>query len=721
MQRILLFLCIFLSTSAAFGAPEYIMTVNYCIYDNPPMIKLTDGNNPGGIGADIINYVAEKENLQINYITSTWDGCLEMLDTGEADLIFPIAFSHERAAIYHFNDETVLTNWGQIYSGEKEKITSIPDLQGKKIAVIESDIYFKSDQGLKNLVKSFNIDATFVYAESYREIIEAVDSGRADAGLLNRLFGQLNENSYNVRRTPILIHPIEIRFGMPKSKQKSLVLSVMIDKHIAAMKNSKDSVYHKSLDKWMGVKEKSGFSSTLRLIIIALSTPLVLLFLISMFLEKKVKRKTGELSEINSLLIKEIEDRKQAEEKLRNSEEKYSSLFQTSADPIIIMDSAGVIQDANNAVERQIGYTCEELKNRKITYLFPEFELDENMPNLIKEGRQHLEKELYRKNGDKFDAEIATNSFTAGERIFVQIVIRDITVRKKTQQILAQKKKDLEKRVQEEVEHNRIQEQMLMQQSKLAAMGQMINAIAHQWRQPLTTIGLYVQDVEDAFEYGELNMDYIAQFRDHCMEQIAYMSKTIDDFRNFFKPDKEKEIFDICEVMREVLSLINPQLINNNIELKIFYGEHAVVFKPGGMELPSQIKCVTSYGYPNEFKQVLLNLISNARDAIIESRSAGSSESGLIKLIVEPEGDLVKLTLEDNGCGIPDEISDRIFEPYFSTKEEGQGVGIGLYMSKIIIENNMEGRIYTNRCEKGASFTIELKQWKIGKVPSLTN
>ncbi|HAL86964.1 MAG TPA: hypothetical protein DCM31_08930, partial [Deferribacteraceae bacterium] len=154
---------------------------------------------------------------------------------------------------------------------------------------------------------------------------------------------------------------------------------------------------------------------------------------------------------------------------------------------------------------------------------------------------------------------------------------------------------------------------------------------------------------------------------------------------------------------------------NNNIELKIFYGEHQVILKPGVIELPSQIKCVTSYGYPNEFKQVLLNLISNARDAIIESRSAGAENSGLIKLIVEPEGDIIKITLEDNGCGIPEDIRDRIFEPYFSTKEEGQGVGIGLYMSKIIIENNMEGRIYTNLCEKGASFTIELKKWDMGK------
>jgi PAS domain S-box-containing protein len=499
---------------------------------------------------------------------------------------------------------------------------------------------------------------------------------------------------------------------MPKGKQKSLILSVMLDKYLSILKKDQNSVYHESLDTWMGVEGRKNIFNTIKWIILALCVPLVLLFITSMLLEKKIKKKTGELLATNETLKKEVEDRKLAEEKLRHSEEKYSNLFHTSNDPIVIIDCEGKIHDVNKEMEKQLGYTFDELQFKKISFLFPEFEIEDGMPCLYKPGKQFFEKEIYRKNGDKFYAEISTNSFSSGDIQLIQIIIRDVTVRRKTQQILAQKKKDLEKRVQQEVEQNRIQEQILMQQSKLAAMGQMINAIAHQWRQPLTTIGLYVQDVEDAFDYNELNLDYIRSFKDNCMEQVAYMSKTIDDFRNFFKPDKEKEMFDLCEIIREVLSLINPQLVNKNIQLLIYYKDYPISLKSGSSELPSHIKCVTSYGYPNEFKQVLLNLISNARDAIVDSREENNHEQGEIKVIIDPADKFTRVTIEDNGCGIQNDIKDRIFEPYFSTKEEGQGVGIGLYMSKIIIENNMEGKIYTNPMKKGASFTIELKQFR---------
>lgn len=710
----LLFVLTVFFSVCAFASQDKI-TINVGAGTNPPLIHHEPDGRVTGVGADLLKYIAEKENLTINYVTGSWQENLARLEKGEIDLLFPVAYTKERAAQFEFNNETIFVNWGVIYSAPRERINNLIDLEGRTLAVVEQDVYFESEQGLKQLIDAFGIKVNYVFASSYGEVIGLIQSGKASAGLISRLSGQMNEQHSDIRRTPILLHPVELRFAMPKNKQKSTVLAAMLDKHLAELKSAPDSVMHRSMDKWLGVREKES-GSFLKFVIYVLGSSFILLFLISLLLERKIKRTTNQLKKSNEQLRSEIEERRHAQEKLRNSEEKYSSLFQTSTEPIIIIEESGIILDANNSVERQLGFTHEELTDKKISHIIPDFELDETMPSLIKEGRQRFEKELYRKNGDKFDAEISTNSFTAADTKLIQIIIRDITVSKKTQQILAQKKKDLEKRVQEEIAHNHIQEQMLMQQSKLAAMGQMINAIAHQWRQPLTTIGLYVQDVEDAFEYGELNMDYIKQFRDNSMEQVAYMSKTIDDFRNFFKPDKEKEIFDLSEIMREVLSLINPQLINNNIELQIFYKDIPVHIKGGAMNMPAEAKNVTSYGYPNEFKQVLLNLIANARDAIIESRNGIEDEQGLIRIIMQPEEDIIRITIEDNGCGIPDDIKERIFEPYFSTKEEGQGVGIGLYMSKIIIENNMEGRIYASHRDKGTSFTIELKQWNLGKI-----
>ncbi|WP_022850977.1 ATP-binding protein [Limisalsivibrio acetivorans] len=710
MRLIAALLLLALAFSTVASASEK-MVVNVGIYDNPPMISLNKKGEAQGIGVDILDYVADKENLKINYIFGTWNETLNRLKQGEIDALFPIAYSKERAKIYQYNEETILTNWGQVYTQPELKIQSIPDLNKKTIAVLEDDIYFRSDQGLNRLSKAFNVKCAFIFAESYKEIIEMVSTKKADAGLVSRLFGQLYENKYRVTRTPILIHPIEIRFAMPLGSQKGVLVADLLDKHLKKLKDNENSIYHQSLDRWMGVSGIKKYFPYLKWIFLGLGIPLIIAVLTAIYLELKIKRKTRELLKSNVSLKDEIEERKRIQDELAKSEQKFSNLFHSSNDPIVIFNYEGYIIDVNNELLSQMGYTFDELVGRRITYVFSDAETSDGSDLYRQDEKSVYERDMYRKNGDKFTAEISVSSFKTPEGPLVQMIIRDVTVRRKTQQILAQKKRDLEKRVQEEVEHNRMQEQLLMQQSKLASMGQMINAIAHQWRQPLTTIGLYIQDVEDAYDYSELNREYIESFRNKSMEQISYMSKTIDDFRNFFKPDKEKEIFDLCEIIREVLSLVHPQLINNSVQLAVYYMDEEVKFTGNSIEIPTGIECVTCYGYPNEFKQVLLNLISNSRDAILEARSNNKNqEQGIIKVIVTPEGETINITVSDNGTGIPEDIRGRIFEPYFSTKDEGQGVGIGLYMSKVIIENNMEGRIICENTEEGASFTVTLNK-----------
>lgn len=683
------------------------MVVRLCVDNNSPMVSVADNREIKGIGIDILNHVAKQENLKLEAYSSTWDTCYKHLLNGETDVIFPIAFSNEITLNVLFNNETVLANWGQIYASEKSTIKSILDLNNKKIAVIASDIFFNSNQGLRQFLKAFGIDVTYLYFDSYKAIMEAVSSGKADAGLLNRLFAQTHADEYNVKGTPVLVSPIKIHFGLPKNKQKSIILASMIDKSLKQMKADKNSQYHEFLDKSLYAQEKNNITPTILIygsvgIIVFLFIAAGLFFI----LKRKMILNALKLTQTNTLLTKELEEKKLEEKILKNSEEKYNSLFQASLEPVIIIDSKGIINDSNTAMERQLGYLRQEILNKNITYLFPEFVLQEDLPDLTKENEQHFKKELYRKNGDKLNAEIITSSFNVAETRFIKVIIRDMGENKENTQILTQKKRDPETLF----EHNRVQEQMMMQQSKLNAMGEMINAIAHQWRQSLTTIGLYVQDVEDAFQYHELDIEYIRQFNDSCMEQIAYMSKTIEDFKNFFKSDQEKVIFSICDITREVITLIIPQLVNNNIELKVFFNNKPLLNKQGVIELPTETKQATAYGYPNEFKQVIVNLISNARSAILESRNEDNEyEHGEITLIFEYTDNIINLTIEDNGIGIPDEILDKIFTPNFSTKKDRQSAGVELYMSKIIIESNMGGRIYVNKREKGASFTISLK------------
>jgi signal transduction histidine kinase len=194
------------------------------------------------------------------------------------------------------------------------------------------------------------------------------------------------------------------------------------------------------------------------------------------------------------------------------------------------------------------------------------------------------------------------------------------------------------------------------------------------------------------------------------MQQIQFMSKTIDDFRNFFHPDKTKKAFDVKQAAVDVLTLVSSQLATHGISHRITCHVHNQIFE----DFTSPVipcKEMTILGYENEMKQVFLNLVNNAKDAILECREHGLMSpgvKGLIAIDFEHPGERVVIRVTDNGGGIPAGIMDRIFEPYFSTKEPGRGTGIGLYMSKMIIENNMGGRLTARNVDGGAEFRIEV-------------
>ncbi len=263
-------------------------------------------------------------------------------------------------------------------------------------------------------------------------------------------------------------------------------------------------------------------------------------------------------------------------------------------------------------------------------------------------------------------------------------------------------------RLQKKIEQRRENEMLLANQSRLAAMGEMISAIAHQWRQPLNTLGLIIQDFKDAYEYGELDKEYLSLNVKKGMEIIKSMSRTIDDFRNFFRPDKEKTEFDVKETISNVLRMLSAQLKAHSILFKVTCHAHNKVFE----KAEDIISCGEHkiVGYKNEFEHVIMNLINNAKDAFeTESEARGETmRQQLIDIDIDKEGDKVIVLVKDNAGGIPEGIIDRIFEPYFTTKEQGKGTGIGLYMSKVIIEQNMGGRLTVRNINSGAEFRIEM-------------
>ena len=250
------------------------------------------------------------------------------------------------------------------------------------------------------------------------------------------------------------------------------------------------------------------------------------------------------------------------------------------------------------------------------------------------------------------------------------------------QYVLKEANKGLASAVKSKTAENLKQQQLLQEQSKLAAMGEMIGAIAHQWRQPLNALGLSIQNLEYDFSDGRVDEGFIKQYVKKNKGTIRFMSQTIDDFRNFFRVDKVKETFGVQKAIEETLSIQEASLVKYNIVTKVT-GED-----------------FTIHGFRSEFQQVILNIITNAA---YELKNA-PVEQATIHIILKEH----TISIIDNAKGIHKEIMDRIFEPYFTTKEQGEGTGIGLYMSKVIIEENMGGTLSAvNLKEGGASFTID--------------
>jgi len=237
------------------------------------------------------------------------------------------------------------------------------------------------------------------------------------------------------------------------------------------------------------------------------------------------------------------------------------------------------------------------------------------------------------------------------------------------------------------VQELRRKDEILMQQSRQAALGEMIGNIAHQWRQPLNAVGLLVQDIALCYEYDNFSKEYLDASTNKIMKLVRHMSQTIDDFRNFFTPEREKVEFNLVKTVVKTLALVEGSLSDKGIRVELSAQEVPVLF-----------------GYPNEFSQVLLNIMNNARDAF----SGQEIEDPAVQINVGSENGRAVVTIADNAGGIPEEIVDRIFEPYFTTKEQGKGTGIGLYMSKNIVEKTMNGSLTVRNTEAGAEFRIEV-------------
>ena len=376
--------------------------------------------------------------------------------------------------------------------------------------------------------------------------------------------------------------------------------------------------------------------------------------------------------------------------------EKYTDLYDFAPIGYFSLDRTGIVRNANIACSSLLGIERSRLQGRS----FKLFVTDGYRPVFTEfvaqifssQTKQSCQVQLATENNSRLFGQMEGICLASG--LECRIAVMDITERRRSEEELAENRRELselnktlETRILRAVEELRLKDQMLIQQARMAAMGDMINNIAHQWRQPLNTLALLIQQTVLFHDTPRFSRDFLQSNSDKAMALIKHMSETIDDFRDFFKTDKEPVYFDINRMIEKTIALIEQNLLTHNIK---------VVFQSEG-DAPAT-------GYPNEYGQVILNILSNARDVLIE-RNIGNA---MISLRSYVEGAKKVVTITDNAGGVDEAIIDRLFEPYFTTKGPDKGTGIGLFMSKTIIEQSMGGRLTIRNTGKGAEFRIEI-------------
>ena len=382
---------------------------------------------------------------------------------------------------------------------------------------------------------------------------------------------------------------------------------------------------------------------------------------------------------------------------IKKNHQRFEKIFFNSGVGIFIVDKKRNIMECNETFCKIFGYEYDEIigKSAKVIHLNEKKYLhfaDIAFNKVRKNQALCLNYELRHKSGKTLWIRISGDSIAVNEEVLWIVV--DITEQVMMERKLKENRqniKRLNKTLHEEVESQlaliRRQDEQLQYQSRLAQMGEMLNMIAHQWRQPLSAISATASFLQTSLMLGEFNYDSFGEEVKKIEEYAKHLSQTIDDFRNFFKFAKSKELTTLEELADMAINIVKAILQTHKIKISTNFNCHERLLT-----------------YKNEISQVILNIIKNSQDAFLERRI----DFAEIEISTYTDESSLCLSIKDNAGGIKTDIIDKIFDLYFSTKTSKNGTGIGLYMSKIIVEDHCKGTLEVKNLKDGAIFIIKL-------------
>jgi two-component system cell cycle sensor histidine kinase/response regulator CckA len=660
-RRLVLFILfsVFYSTvSFADISSESLKTVKAGIYENEPKI-FTDYGAPSGFWVELLDYIASKENWNIEWIHGSWDDCLKELEEGKIDLMPDVAYTKERAEKYAFQDETVFISWARVYVPLSSEIQSFPDLNDKRMAVLKGSVNYIGTDGIKELTEKFGIDCIFIETDSYNDVFGLLEKREADAGVVNKNFGNIKEKEYKVKRTAILFQPADLRFAFSKESSLTPLLIARIDYNIKVMKANGDSIYYNLIEKYFEgpITNKFAIPAWIKKAAFLVGGIFLFLLMVSIASRAQVKRSV---------------------EKLRKSEERYRRLFENSLEGILVAEIENKqFLYANPAICRMLGYSKEELKQMSVYGIHPKKELEEIVSNFEAQAR-----------GEKSLTPLIPCLRKDGTIIYADIVTTLMNINDKECNVGFFTDKTDYKRAEEEKEKINLQ---LLQAQKMESVGRLAGTIAHDFNNLLTAIIGYGSMLRDEMPSGDSKKEMVGEIL-FAAKQAARLTGQLLAFSR--KNPTRLEVIDMNSIVTEVKGMVD-RLVGEDIVFSSDIEEAAVNIK----------------GDVTQIEQVILNLIVNARDAMpgggelyIKTEKCVIKDEETDKIPYSYPGEFVCLTISDTGIGMNDEKCSKIFEPFYTTKEKGTGLGLSVVSG--IIEKHDGWINVESEPGKGTTFRV---------------
>ncbi len=334
--------------------PQQTRTIRVGVYENAPKIYTAEDGTVSGFWPELIQDIAQEEGWKIVWVHGTWVDCLSKLEINEIDIMPDVAWSEARSQIYAFNDETALVGWTTLYVPRGSKIETILDLEGKTIAGLAGSVNLNGPDGIKDLTTKFGIHSTFIEKSSYPQVFQALQNKKVDAGITNNFYGNLNEQNYDVVRTPIIFQPSDIRFAFTKDAQLTPYLIETIDARLKALKADPGSVYYQALDQYLGDKTAKTFIEIIppwvNTLVLSGGGMILFLLAVSFISRRQARRQTAEL---------------------RASEFRNRALLENIPDLIFRISREGVFLDYHAAAEDRLYVPPEEFLGRNVGDVLP--------------------------------------------------------------------------------------------------------------------------------------------------------------------------------------------------------------------------------------------------------------------------------------------------------------------------------------------------------------